>query len=475
MRKLLIVMPLSLFVYACADKPLPAAPIAAETKIETPFIAPPIKALDPKFDTLTFDAQKGLRKMLKSGTRITIPADAFADKNGNILRGSVAVRYREFQTATEVFLAGIPMNYRNGHFTTAGSFELRPENADTKLLKSVEVRLASATAGNDFSFFRLNETDRRWDSLGYEKPEIVKKQYVQKIVSQKVVQPKEYFVFNPMALLDVWTNDNWAIIGDARKSDSVLTALQPRIDAYNLGFENLWVSSRTWVKWQETEFPAALTVWRNVEKKVFPNWASTTTKLERIDDLNYICRIKNDSTDALFEAKIAVKMPLKYLLAFTPESWQKNEAQNMASIRAEQERIRTTTQIYRTFSVNNFGLYNWDKLMKEDNNVVLNADFKFPTAFNEQLGVPDIVFISGDNRSVITFPKAQWQNLGLVPDKGGRLFAVLTNGKLAIFDKNEYANLNFAALRQTPQYAFILKDKGAINSEKDLCQKLGIN
>ncbi|MEZ4950553.1 MAG: hypothetical protein R2784_14385 [Saprospiraceae bacterium] len=113
---------------------------------------------------------------LPSGTRIKVSPNALIDSSGFPVKGQVDIMYREFHDAISVFLAGIPMEYQDGHFTTAGSFELRasqngkPVYVDSE--KPIEVRLASLTAGNDYDFFFLDEDKRGWDSLGTRDAEV---------------------------------------------------------------------------------------------------------------------------------------------------------------------------------------------------------------------------------------------------------------------------------------------------------------
>ncbi len=131
MRKSLIInglFTIAITTIACQE---PAKPtnqeVISDNSIKAsvpPFsLTPPIQDLTPRFETLTFDASKGTTFRRPSGTKITIPAHALTDKNGQILRGSVSLRYREFQDALSVYLAGIPMDYKGGHFSTTADLK----------------------------------------------------------------------------------------------------------------------------------------------------------------------------------------------------------------------------------------------------------------------------------------------------------------------------------------------------------------
>ena len=114
--------------------------------------------------------------------------------------------------------------------------------------------------------------------------------------------------------------------------------------------------------------------------------------------------------------------------------------------------------------------------MKADNAVVLEAEFIFPTTVNEKLTSLDVIYISGDNKSVITFPKIRWDKLALIPDDKGRLFTILPDNKVALFAVPFYSKLEFEKWRQqkTPQYIFKFEEKKGIKNEADLRKILQI-
>jgi hypothetical protein len=191
MYKTLIVMALTvLTMYACHEKKtkenkqevITENPFKANTDNSKPFINPPITDLTPLYVTFTLDASKGTTFRLKNGSEIVVPKDALSDENGKILRGSVKLKYREMHDAISIFLAGIPMNYKQGNFTTAGSFELRAVDENVQLVKPVKVKMASYTEGSDYDFFYLDEKKGAWDSLGRRKPEVNKEK--KKIVAK---------------------------------------------------------------------------------------------------------------------------------------------------------------------------------------------------------------------------------------------------------------------------------------------------
>lgn len=504
MRKSLIINSLIAIIFAttaCQDaaKPTTKEVISNNTiKASVPNFSlnPPIPHLTPSFQTFAFDAAKGTIFNVRSGSQITIPAHALTDKKGQLLRGPISLRYREFQDALSVYLAGIPMTYKNGHFSTAGSFELRSltDNDSLQFVKPVTVKMASYTEGSDFDFFKLNDTGN-WDSLGYRKPEIntyKKKRLIAnniKTQNLKKLYDRSLFAFNYMAIMDVYYNDDWKILGKNSVRDSAFAAIKNKLTQYDLGYYNCFVDNNQVIEFDGYEAPAALWVWRHLGKNTLPEWAKNAESaygyLDKISKKNYVLNIENNKDTALkFSTEIEAVMPLKTLFAFAPSDWKNRRSVVNAQIKADQIRVKQMADVYRTFTVNQFGLYNWDKLMKENGSVTVEAQFDFNgnsnnnsnAPINDKLTTLDVIYISGDNRSVITFPKLSWDKMALMPDNKARLFTVLPDNNVAIFTPQQYAKLDFSlwkTQKQTPQYLFKMTTKTA-KTAADLKQLLQI-
>jgi hypothetical protein len=497
MYKTLIVMALTvLTMSACHENKtnektkevITESPFKANSDNSKPFINPPITDLTPLYVTFTLDASKGTTFRLKNGSEIVVPKGALSDKNGKILTGSVKLKYREMHDAISIYLAGIPMHYKEGNFTTAGSFELRGVDENVQLVKPVKVKMASYTEGSDYDFFYLNEKKGAWDSLGRRKPEInkEKKRLLQNIDNQQVALKfplnRDYFAFNYLSILDVYFEQDFGSykLKDNPKADTAISSIASKLEAYGIGWERSFCENRTMIEWEGGSYPASLFVWKNIHKTPFPSdfdeiWG--VFKPLGGNRFNYHVVNEEDAKDPkAFDVELEAVMPLKSLFAFSPEQWKKDYEKTMAKVRAEQVRVKQMANIYRTFEVNNFGLYNWDKLMKDENAVILAANFDFPSEINPKLTELNVVYISGDNKGIITFTKASWDKMALLPDKKGRLFTILPNNKVALFNHTQYSHLDFEKWRKekTPQYLFDMKTQNDVQTEADLRRILQI-
>lgn len=137
--------------------------ILKPTDTETPFVTSEIES-DKEF------VYEGL-----FGTEIRVPANAFADKEGNPVKGKVDFKVREIHGLKDVFLSGITMQSASGDevMQSSGMIEVRAfQKGDTlQLAKGKELEIKLAATGDpdeNYSLFYL-ENDRSWsEPMEYE-------------------------------------------------------------------------------------------------------------------------------------------------------------------------------------------------------------------------------------------------------------------------------------------------------------------
>lgn len=168
-----------------AEKPVVTEAPADSSKLEAfykaeeakPCIAPPIKGLNVPYTVFSVDAAKGGSVDVKSGSQFIVPKNAFVDANGNVVKGTVELRYREFHDAADFFVAGIPMTYDSAgvkyQFESAGMMEMlayqNGKQVSMALGKTVEVKLASDYSGSEYDLYELDTVRNNWSCLGKDK------------------------------------------------------------------------------------------------------------------------------------------------------------------------------------------------------------------------------------------------------------------------------------------------------------------
>lgn len=134
------------------------------------FIQPPIAEADITYTTYNLVAGTDSVLEYKTGSKINVPANAFTDENGNVVKGPVQLSYREFHDVADVFLAGIPMTYDSAgetyHFETAGMMDIsasqngKPLRTNPQAL--ITVQLASKNQEDRFNSYYLDTVAKQW-------------------------------------------------------------------------------------------------------------------------------------------------------------------------------------------------------------------------------------------------------------------------------------------------------------------------
>jgi hypothetical protein len=131
----------------------------------------------------------------------------------------------------------------------------------------------------------------------------------------------------------------------------------------------------------------------------------------------------------------------------------------------EQERQGREYQVMRSFEIQNFGIYNWDKFYKDDNELLVHckADFNFEVA-NEYTNIT-VFLITGENRNaVIKYYAGSFDKFNFNPALYNKLVAVLPDNKIAIFEDKDFKALDLNKIREEKEYKFEMKILGNVNA-----------
>ena len=131
---------------------------------DTKCIHPPIKSSDIAFNSYKIDPRKEEKITLESGTIVTIPKGSIISKTDE----EIELKIREFESKSEAFLAGIPMDIGDKEaFESAGMIEIRGvQNGNTVQIspqKPIMIEMVLNQNPTGFDFWRLNEDKKDWD------------------------------------------------------------------------------------------------------------------------------------------------------------------------------------------------------------------------------------------------------------------------------------------------------------------------
>lgn len=151
---------------------LPATVIVDSIENNTPAIAPPIPGAETPFSIYTINAQNEEVITTPTGTRILVKKNTFKDLDGQVIKGKVEIRFREYHNVLDIFKSGIPMEYDSSGvsytFESAGMFELEAMKDGAEILnfdKDIEVEIVSENSSTDFNDYYYDTASRKWEFM----------------------------------------------------------------------------------------------------------------------------------------------------------------------------------------------------------------------------------------------------------------------------------------------------------------------
>lgn len=175
------------------------------------FVNPPLsEAIQPQFTSFRVDANQGGVYEYPSGSRLVVPAAAFADDRGKLIEGEVDIRYREMHDYVDFFLAGIPMSYDSAgvqyQLESAGMIEIYAEQngkrvqlvpgkyIDVELVSEIIVPSLNINVPPRYKVYQLDTFAREWlyqdiDNIQFIEEETIEEndplfQYKQQLLAQ---------------------------------------------------------------------------------------------------------------------------------------------------------------------------------------------------------------------------------------------------------------------------------------------------
>ncbi len=208
------------------------------------YVHPPMPDLNIPFSSYQIDSEEKSEYIAPSGTRLSIPAQAFQTPEGQPAEGKVHIRFREMTDYVDFFLAGIPMMYDSAgteyHLASAGMIEVYAEQNGRRLQlrqdKTIAIELPakiqtrSISAPPQYNLYKLQPEKRRWEYRGknqldvqtdqlqifaadhplYEQQEKLKKQIaaLQRFHEEELRQLERSFPLPPKPLKPIQPNEN---------------------------------------------------------------------------------------------------------------------------------------------------------------------------------------------------------------------------------------------------------------------------
>ena len=416
-------------------------------------IAPPIQGVDVGFNSFEIKTSKSQTLKLDNGTSIEIPENAFVDANGNIITESVNVNYREFHDAASVLLSGIPMkasfNGVDGDMQTAGMFEIQATSNNQEVFladgKDITVNMASNVDGDNYDFWLFDKEKGDWDNKGVTAPKPnLKKQEAKSALAklnkiQAPAKPVKFDKTKPVLNFDI----NVESFPELKEMKNIF-----------------------WQYAGKGENP------QNAKWIFQEKWATADIKKGKKGN-DYVLVLKSDNRN--FSTTVCASQSGKEFEK-SLETYDQQMKEYKATAMSKDEKtnfMKRQADFIRSMKINKMGIYNYDILLKNDENLLFAANFDFGSNSKVNSKV-NVYLITNDSRSVVAFPYAQRDRFGINPNVDNRLIAILPNNKIATFSQQDFDDyIDDIREANGDAYTFKMKVEDApVNKVGDLQQAI---
>lgn len=420
--------------------------------------------------------------LTSNGSKISIPSESLVDENGNLIKEPVTITLTNFMDPSEIMTAGIPMNYsddttRSTPFQSAGMFEIQANTNSGQKVNihkdhPLSMELATYRAEKGFDNFYLDTITGKWTKiendnlhLNLDKEDV--KAQLSKLKS-KTIFGGNLFVFDWNSLLDEYFNDDYVKISPYIENKK--KKLPQKLLKYGIDGEN--IRDYEMVTLNNMEVPAGLIIWEKVTKEKFPEWTDyVLAKHKKLEGDIYELSMENPKNKKeIFTTKVRPKMTIKSLFKVAPEKWSTSYEQTLKDIQEYELTLSKMNDLSRTLQINQFGIYNCDRLYKQPEMFVAKIDFIIPKG--KKGFAPDKFFyISKRDKVCIDYTFENNNQLTLCNDPTASLYTVLEDDILAIVSSDELLKLS----KENPnKQKLIFKRNRKIEKIEDLKSIIGI-
>ncbi|MEO1435169.1 MAG: hypothetical protein AAFV80_06495, partial [Bacteroidota bacterium] len=143
----------------------------------------------------------------------------------------------------------------------------------------------------------------------------------------------------------------------------------------------------------------------------------------------------------------------------------------------ERARIDQEADLIRSYSVNGFGIFNWD-VWKRSGRILVDASVNFDDSVDKDIHQISIYLINEKERMLVKYTSETLDRFSFDPAKENRLIAILPGNRVATFMPSDFKEINDLArsgqLNDGDQYTFEMKTEPdlVISSMEDIQQLL---
>ncbi len=377
----------------------------------------PFKTKIP-FVTEEFNADSSLVVHSPNGTHIEVPANAFVDVNGKMVKGKAEFKFREFHTADAILLSGIPMqmkNDRNQFMQSSGMVELRAyQNGEELILakgKKINIDLASLKKPtNDYQLYYLKNDDDWIDGGSYQTVNNDRRDSALANLPLLPASPQNPepdstdFVFQlspdykSLPYLRSFKGVDWKLIIDEGEEIPY------------------WALRLNWDRIKLKEIDKKKDIY-SIELSWSRNKANGGTSREK-------CKLK---AIPLLSGKKLKKAKKEYAQEF------KKYEELVALQEMEEGRLIKEQNLLNSFTINEMGIFNIDVINKMEVFAKVELEFDFEDEYSPEFNKVMLILVFEELNTVIKLNAFEWDQIP-VTNNVTELIAVLPNGDVARVD-----------------------------------------
>jgi hypothetical protein len=385
----------------------------SQTHKKLPSIKAPVPNSDIGFEEYTIhpDSNKVIER--NTGTQLQIPSDCFLRPDGSKPTDNIQLKVRELHNPLSILRSGIPMEVAgtNGqHLQSAGMIEMHAyENGQELKMnqnKSIDIELAGFRSSEGYSLYYL-ENNQSWKVTDtFENREnIRKKRRIAKLEKNTPAPDSSSysdFIFSIDAdtserpELKPFINQSWQLVEqvDEHKLNRALR------QSWNLAQVKA-------VNKRKMEYKITFTVegTRQDNKPIKESFSILAKPI-----FNNNLSKKNQRKE--FEEKM--------------EEYTVLENERIEEL----ERVKKQADLVNTFKANKMGIYNIDKIMKEDM-ITKNIHFDFENELKGSKGEHQVFLILEEDNSVIAIQRENWSKMTIPASRKFHFIAVLPGSAIA--------------------------------------------
>jgi len=461
-------------------------------------ISLPIPKANIGLDKYLVDTEQGGIIKHKTGTIINIPANAFVDKNGNLINGKVEIAYREMHSLSEIFVSGIPMTYDSAgteyNFESAGMNEIKAFKDGVPVYinkdKTIDIAMKSKSSESKFNLYYYDTLQNKWLNKGKDIPvEIDESKFDEPLKPQIASNDKYCFSINvdykEFPELKVFENTIFQLT-DSNNIDPELSSTLwhdvkiekgNRKGVYNISFAcyEKKVEYEVTPVYDKNDFDKAIKIF---EKKFESYKTLLFAEIEKEKKLE-IERKRKAEKEIKELSKKYKKEEKEQKKQEMEQAANKIKMDNLLKKQANQQVIQQVNiqvnstpyyPVYRTFGISQFGIYNSDCPMNLPEGATISATFVDPKGQPLHLYNYDVILLQPSDKKMFVYHKCSYANFKFNPDVTNIICTSTIDGKLAYFTAEDFKDV-----KRSGEYTFKMRiSPREIKSSNDIDELLAL-